>query len=288
MRREWLVMMALAACGGSDNESPDAGGTAFRPLIMSSWTLQPGTEIYQCATVTVPRDMFVAELKPLIPAGTHHTVVSIGAPRGPDNPGYVCSNPFEFGARYIYGTGVGSVPFVYPEGVGLKLGAGQQVHINLHLYNTGDEVLTGLSGVEVREIEASAVQHEARVEINGPDTLNIPPGVSTQMGTCTALGGANIVSFQPHMHQMGTHLKYTITPTGGSPVVLYDQSYTFDGQAHVMIDPPRALQAGDQLRIECTYNNPTSNTIHFGESSNEEMCLAGMTVYPANAAFCNQ
>ena len=230
--------------------------------------------------------MYISELRPIIPLGTHHTVVSIGAPRAADNTGYVCGDPFEFAARFIYGTGVGSKPFVYPDGIALKLPAGQQVHINLHLFNIGDAVLTGVSGVEVRETTPSAVQHEARVEITGQNTLNIPPGVSTQMGMCTASSAINIVSFQPHMHQLGTHLKYTITPTAGSPLVLYDQSYTFDGQEHVMIDPVYALHAGDQLEIECTYNNTTGATVTFGESSKDEMCLAGMTVYPSNATFC--
>ena len=147
-------------------------------------------------------------------------------------------------------------------------------------------MLSGTSGVEVREIEKSTVQHEARVEITGTNTLNIPPGVSTQTGTCTALSEINVLSFQPHMHQLGTHLTYTVTPAAGSPYMLYDQDYTFDGQEHVMFDPVRTLHSGDQLKIDCTYNNTTGNTVTFGESSNDEMCLAGITLYPYNANFC--
>jgi hypothetical protein len=290
MRATWVVVALVAACGGDDGggmTTPDAAQSTFKTLIQSSWSLQPGTEIYQCATMTVAQDMYISELKPLIPLGTHHTVVSIGVPSKPDNPGYVCSDPFEFGGPFIYGTGVGSKPFVYPDGVALYLRAGQQVHINLHLYNTGDSVLTGTSGVEVKEVAAASVQHKARVEITGPNTLSIPPGISTQTSTCTiSATEVNLLSFQPHMHQLGTHLTYTVTPTTGSPRVLYDQNYTFDGQEHVMIDPVLTLHAGDQVRIDCTYNNTTANTVTFGESSNDEMCLAGITMYPSTAAYC--
>jgi hypothetical protein len=266
---------------------PDAlDVTSFKTLIKSDWSLQPGTEVYQCATVTVPRDMYITELRPLIPLGTHHTVVSIGAAISPDNPGRVCSNPFEFGGRFIYGTGVGSKPFQFPDGVALKLTAGQQVHLNLHLFNTGDDVLSGTSGVEVRETEASTVQNQARMELAGPDTLNIPTGVSTQTYTCNALAEISVVSFQPHMHQLGTHMTYTVTPTAGAPYKLYDQDYTFDGQEHVMFDPIRVLHQGDQLQIDCTYNNTTGHPVLFGESSTEEMCFAGMTIYPYNTTFC--
>src|SRR5262245_60789275 len=103
MRSRWVLILGLWACGGGGGggEKADAEGidavdtTSFKTLITSNWTLQPRTDIYQCATVTVPRDMYIAELRPLIPTGTHHTVVSLGPVRGPDNPGYMCSNPFE-------------------------------------------------------------------------------------------------------------------------------------------------------------------------------------------------
>ena len=286
MRR--LLLVAVAACGGEPADpAPDAlDVTSFKPLIMSDWSLQPGSEVYQCATVTVPRDMYITELRPLIPLGTHHTVVSLGANRGPDNPGYVCGHPFEFGGRFIYGTGVGSKPFLFPAGVALKLTAGQQVHINLHLYNTGDEVLTGTSGVEVRETDAASVQHQSRMELNGPDTLNIQTGTSTVTHTCAALAEINVVSLQPHMHQLGTHMTYTVTPAVGEPYTLYDQDYTFDGQEHVMFEPVRTLHEGDQLKLECSYNNTTGQPVMFGESSTEEMCFASMMIYPHNTTFC--
>jgi hypothetical protein len=88
------------------------------------------------------------------------------------------------------------------------------------------------------------------------------------------------------MLPLGTHLTYTVTPVAGAPFTLYDQDYTFDGQEHVMFDPIRTLHRGDALKIECTYNNTTGNVVTFGESTTDEMCLAGMTIYPSNATFC--
>jgi len=282
-----LVLIVAAACGGESEVPIDAPDfSSFKTLITSDWSLQPGTELYQCATATVTRDMYITELRPNIPIGTHHTVVSIGAKVSPDSAGYECGNPFEFGGRFIYGTGVGSTPFQYPDGVALKLTAGQQVHINLHLFNTGDEVLSGTSGVDVRETDGTTVQNLARMELAGPETLTVPTGVSTQTGICNALSEISVVSFQPHMHQLGTHMTYSVTPVVGEPYVLYDQDYTFDGQEHVMFDPIRVFHKGDQLKIECTYNNTTGHSVGFGESSNDEMCFAGMTIYPANTTFC--
>ena len=88
------------------------------------------------------------------------------------------------------------------------------------------------------------------------------------------------------MHQLGTHMTYTVTPTSGAPYALYDQPYAFEGQEHVMFEPVRTLHKGDQLKIDCTYNNTTGHVVTFGESSNDEMCFAGMTIYPADVSFC--
>src|SRR6185436_12436777 len=134
--------------------------------------------------------------------------------------------------------------------------------------------------------EKASVQNEARMELDGQDQLSIPTGVSTQSKTCAALNEINVVSFQPHMHQLGTHLRYTVTPTAAAPYLLYDQDYAFDGQEHVMFDPIQVLHKGDQLEIACTYNNTTGHVVTFGESSNDEMCIAGMTIYPAGATYC--
>lgn len=290
MTKRLVVVGLLAACGGGSDGGADAptdANASFQPLITSAWSLQPGSEVYQCATVTVPRDMYISELRPIAPLGTHHTVVTvITSPSAPDNPGYVCSMPFELPGTMIYGSGVGSVPFVYPDGIALRLRAGSQIHINLHLYNTGDTVLTGTSGVEVKETPAASVMHEARFVISGQQTLTIPPGTSTQTGTCTVPTDVAIISYQPHMHTLGTHQTYTVLPASGTPFVLFDGDYTFDGQRHVMIDPIVTLHAGDQVKIDCTYNNTTNSTVTFGEHTSDEMCFGGMSIYPYSASYC--
>ncbi|HTL35843.1 MAG TPA: hypothetical protein VL326_22090 [Kofleriaceae bacterium] len=290
MTKRLVLVGVLAACGGGSGGGADAqidASATFQALITSPWSLQPGSEVYQCATLTIPRDMYISELRPIAPLGTHHTVVNvITNPTASDNPGYVCSMPFELPGTMIYGSGVGSVPFVYPDGIALHLRAGSQIHINLHLFNTGDSVLTGTSGVEVKETSVASVMHEARFVISGQATLSIPPGTSTQTGTCTLPSDVAIISYQPHMHQLGTHQTYTVTPASGAPFVLFDSDYTFDGQRHVMMDPIVTLHAGDQVKIDCTYNNTTTSTVTFGESTTDEMCFAGMSIYPYNASYC--
>jgi hypothetical protein len=41
------------------------------------------------------------------------------------------------------------------------------------------------------------------------------------------------------------------------------------------------MRAGDQVQIECTYQNDTDETLHWGDSSLAEMCFIGLWRYPA-------
>jgi hypothetical protein len=41
------------------------------------------------------------------------------------------------------------------------------------------------------------------------------------------------------------------------------------------------LKTGDTVDVVCTYDNTTGKTLHFGTSSNDEMCIAGLGRFPA-------
>ena len=89
-----------------------------------------------------------------------------------------------------------------------------------------------------------------------------------------------------HMHQYGTHLKTTIT-TGGTPHVLYDDAYSFEHQKIVSFTPIQ-LSPGDTIQTDCTWNNTTTATIGYGESSDTEMCYSILFRYPDDGQeFCN-
>jgi hypothetical protein len=91
------------------------------------------------------------------------------------------------------------------------------------------------------------------------------------------------------MHQLGTHLKTTAT-IGGETTVLHDDAYSFNDQAFIPFETI-TLDAGDTLTTECTWNNTTSSTVTWGESSTTEMCFSIMYRYPKVSsadpfAFC--
>jgi hypothetical protein len=261
---------------------PGDDGAEWTLLMDESWTLPAGGEVAQwCADMVVNEDMYISAVRPIHPAGTHHTTLSITEEQTP------CSSAAVFQNGIIYAAGVGTRELRMPEGVALKLPAGYVLHLGLHIYNVSDEELAGVSGIEVVRVDPEDVEHEAELLIAGPISLEIPPGRHTITGTCNVVEDQTAFALFPHMHQLGVHLKTTVT-VGGEDVILHDGEYDFEEQYQVPIDPLE-LHMGDTITTDCTFDNTTDRTVTFGESSDTEMCFSVFFRYPATGnTFCRR
>jgi hypothetical protein len=270
-----------------DAAQPDAPDDGFLTpaddgwltLIEGDWELPPDSESYTCVRLTVPRDVYLSEFAPVIPLGTHHTVLTVvSEPTQPD--GITPCSASTNGSRSIYGSGVGTQPHAMPEGVAVKLKAGEQLLLNLHLFNSGSETLRGRSGTLAKTIAEADVEHESGGVLAGPVQLEIPPGRVTQTGRCTLERDMIIFGVMPHMHQTGSYMKVVANSSDAGAVTLYDGPYDFEEQIQHDVDFV-SMRAGDVVDVECTYENDTGRTINWGDSSLAEMCFAGLLHYPA-------
>jgi hypothetical protein len=215
-------------------------------------------------------------------------VLLLGPPTGPDGTTQCTSELFE---PAIYASGVGSGPLVMPDGVAMKLAAGQQLLLNLHLFNSTDNAMTGTSGIQYIPTDASDVENEAGVLLAGKaQGLVVVPGNSTQSGTCTLPAGETIFAAAPHMHTLGTYFESIYTAgSAAAPVTMIDKAYSFDQQQFVPQAPMITTVAGSQLDVTCTYFNPNGYDVYFGESTTDEMCFSLTYMYPPPAqAECTQ
>lgn len=287
------TVIALVACGGDDDGAVDASDPAapdgsvhdaaprsdaaagFIPLVTADWTLESGTEGYVCATKTITEDVYAGVLRPIAPFGTHHTVIGLTTPTGPDNPSFPCGP--EFGE--FWASGVGTDELVLPEGVGLLAPAGQQLRLSLHLFNASDDPLSGTSGVEVLPLDPADVVHTARVDYHGPLGFEIPDnGMPTTVTEETTLGGGTLVAIFPHMHQLGTHFRAVLRRSSGAPTVLWDEDFQFESQEFAPLGEV-PVQAGDVLETSCTWINGTKDPVGWGQSSTAEMCFTILMSY---------
>jgi hypothetical protein len=274
-----LLLATVAACGSDADPGADAGGDEedWTMLIESSWTIPAGSEVYQCERLTVTEDIYVSSFDAIGPLGTHHTVLTMGEPNGPDGP-FPCNVGTNADAA-IFGSGVGPATLEMPAGVATKIAAGQQLLINLHLFNASDEPLSGVSGTRIQTVDPSEVSMIAESVLMGRVSLSVPTGETIQTGTCAMNGDVTVFAVSPHMHQLGTHMKVEHGTT-----VLHDESFSFTEQTNWPIEPGYQMPASSQLKVTCTWHNTTGDEIPFGDSSDEEMCFVGFYRYPKTNA----
>jgi hypothetical protein len=262
-----LTLVAVTAC--STVADDDQAG--WQPLITKTWTLAPGQEKTSDLQIeNLDRDFVVGGIRPISPIGTHHTLLYRGI----------------VDTNMIYASGVGTNELVFPDGVGFKLEAGTVLGLQLHIYNTSDEPLTGVSGIEVLLVDPANVVEEVDLFLPGPRDLSLPPNeTTTRSGRCTLTAPQRVFALFPHMHQYGTHFK-TELKIGGASKVLSDGPYSFEHQ-EVLSFAPIAMDAGDTITTTCTWNNTSSSVVTYGESSTTEMCYSIMYRYPRQAdEFC--
>jgi hypothetical protein len=277
---------ATTTCGrGQLPPQPDVpflsdAGDGWLRLIEADWELAPGTEGYRCVGRTLSQDVYVVGFSPLLPPGTHHTVVVVDQGGATPDGVRVCGVTAG-GERRLQGAGAGTqMTSMLPAGVAMKIAAGEQLNMNLHLFNPTNDVLRGTSGMRVKVVTKAQVQVEAEVRLIGPLGLQIPRGEVVQRGSCTFAKPATVFSVGPHLHQLGVHAKVVAYRAVAGDKVLHDAPYDFDHQYVYPIEEVQ-LAAGDRIGVECTYLNDTDALVTWGDSSLSEMCFAAVGVYPS-------
>src|SRR5262249_31676834 len=161
--------------------------------------------------------------------------------------------------------------------------------LNLHLFNATDMPLSGLSGTDVKLLSEDELENEAEAVLAGTLHLDVTPGESTAIGHCSVPGNVKIFAAGAHMHTLGHHMTVTAMPSGPGPTTLLDHDYSSDAQVAYPIDPMLDMSIGNMVEIRCDYYNPTANTVHFGESTTDEMCFSGLYWYPTthSALLCD-
>lgn len=275
-----------APSGMDDAYVPPSG---YTKLIGRTWSLQPGdTDIYRCVRVTIPEDMYITAIEAEAPNGTHHTVLSIAGANGTSGPdGEQNCSVGTLGTQMLYASGVGTSPLEFPTDVGIKVAAGTQIHLNLHLYNAGDEAISGESAIWVKS-QPTPPPTLAEMVFAGPLQFTIGTGSDEVTGECTINKAYSVFALWPHMHKMATHQKIELLRGSDEPVILHDMPYQFGEQKYWPQDPMIQLQPQDKIRVTCSYNNTTGHQLSFGDSSDDEMCFGGMYRYPASGSnlFC--
>jgi hypothetical protein len=233
-----------------------------------------------------------------------------------DGPGYTCfGGPGEImdGVDWIGSWAPGGRGYDLPEGTGIPVPPGSVVVMQVH-YNTL---------VDNPESDRSSMRFKLDDTVAKPSKWmpwTNPFWVDNRMPMSIPAGQADVrhgFSFDPtidrvgmpfgaqrafdihlvatHMHLLGKSIRLSIRRQGGGETCLEDvQDWDFEWQGGVQLAQPVRFEPGDQLSLECVWDNSAENQpvvdgqrlpsrdVIWGEGTTDEMCLGLFYVSPAD------
>lgn len=216
-------------------------------------------------------------------------------------PGYTCFGGPGAGEGTIGGWAPGSPGYDYPEGVGIKIDPGAVIVVQVHYNSPAGNTEPDQSKVELKvdALDSGVVAGGYSFWTNYawsalrqmPIGAGDPAAAFTWAGDPTAqlAGGQPIFVYTGalHMHNLG-HTGYMKVKhkDGREECVLRISDWDFHWQGGVRLKKPIAINPGDQVEIQCVFDNSAPNqplgadgnkiapkAINWGENTSDEMCL---------------
>jgi hypothetical protein len=243
-----------------------------------------GVVDYQFPAITNPldRDVWVraVSIQPGESKVVHHVLVGTSEqeiPAGDQRLDAVFNN-------YLMGYAPGAESYVYPQGTGVLIKAGGQIHLQIHYTAYGRQV-TDVSKIALYFHDDKPTYNLRQQVIVGFD-LQIPPGESRheERAYFEFEQPAIIYSLFPHAHFRGVETRFDLhLPNGTIEPLLHVPRYDFNWQHSYSLAQPMKVPAGTRLVHTSVYDNSSANPanpdasreVGWGLQSYDEMLYGG-------------
>ena len=314
MRRSLITLSCLlVACGGGGGHSGDDTSQIDAkdyqdapPLTGDKFTLQfptihvdPSAEDTQCVWMRLdnPEPIKVHQLHNTLSPTSHHLIVYKDNHDMTEQLTPTPCQPFT-GALNTTGmiapimiTQKADDALTLPDGVAYTLGAHQMIKIEMHYLNAQDTAQDSTASVEFYSADPSTIHDEADILFIGTPDVTVPPGTSTvhqffEVPAYLDLSASNIFAITGHTHHLGTDVQVRVAPSADGPMtsVYAPSPFSWSEPETTVHAPPFSVPSGGGLDFECSYDNPTTDTVGFGESANDEMCFFWAYYYPSQGS----
>ena len=295
-----FVLSVLAGCA-SESESeptklagfnppaPEAGGIQYLSPIVKD--IKPGEDRIVCSYLDayIYQDMDVASIAGYHTTGSHHIILYTTTLAQTPNT-HDCKDDEMVFLSLVGGTGgdaAASPEVKLPDGLVRRVKGGNQIVIQTHWLNTGDEVLDGQAAFNVKYEPTNASKTPTDFLVVMNTTFDVTPGVSSASVDCAFEKPVNIWQISGHQHSLGKHVRIAYTPMGGSEQVLFDddwhKEWSFNPKFLDYTAAPMVVQPGDRFHVDCQWQNPGDTTVKFPS----EMCgLVGQFYPSTNQLIC--
>ncbi len=304
MRVRSFVMMGLVAaagCAADDGDGvelvagfdPPAPGPGDIQLISPiARGIAPGADITLCTyfplSASLPESLDVTKATGYqSAAGAHHAILYQARQQRPvdthecTEDDMVNSIPVAINAG---GEG-GDAAFEIPDGLAFRIEAGAQFFVQTHWVNATEHAIDGQAAFNLHAQPVSDRVQPASLFSYVDTTVNVPAGQAGRAGTtCTFERDIQFVTMGGHAHEHGTAVRLYHQPAGAAERMLYDEDWT---PAKTFAMPvlkytkaaPFVVHAGEALRADCEYMNPTGADLQFPT----EMCGGFGFYFPGSA-----
>ncbi len=280
----------VAGCGGDSTRPapppppPPPPPDVWHDVAGRSWTMPGQSEGYVCFGVHVTSDEYLTGFRLASPSSAQKEVL-ITVSDTPVTEGSFACSAGSLNTHLIYAASGPTGPIEFPAGFGVHVSAGQYVLLNIHADNGADTSVTASTSVEARIGTAADVTTPIDMQMAGTFLINIPADglLHTATGSCNAEADNHLLAFLPLMRSAGKHQTVSIT-AGPTTQVIFDQDFDLLHDNYTQAATPIAIAMGNHLTTQCSFMNTGATTLNYGESSQNESCLAAIYRYPTAAA----
>jgi cytochrome c551/c552 len=298
----WIASGAPQDTNGCATPPPPQDGGVIPPVSCTpdehlrptaAWTMPQGTnDQYTCYLFDVTRTAkhHVTAYAPVVgnPKIVHHILLfeAVNGAGSVTTTPAPCASGGGAGWRIVAGWAPGGTAMELPPQAGIPEDPGTthyvvQVHYNNVNHLAGETDMSGFDLCTTDQLRPN----DADVMAFGTFNINVPPHATLDK-TCTvpvqaAFDGAHVISAGPHMHKIGTKIITTLVPKAGGPELDLGKKDPFDFQSQYWVKVnDQVMHTGDVVKTRCVWNNPTDQTVTFGENTENEMCFSFTMYYP--------
>jgi len=187
----------------------------------------------------------------------------------------------------------GTVPYVEPDGMALRLDKGTDLVLNTHLQPSGKpEVIQPSIGLYFTSHAATKLPMLLQLENDAK--LDIPPGRSdfAVSDDFTLPVDVDLLAIYPHAHYLGNDIQALATlPDGKKETLIHIPHWNLNWQAVYRYAEPVRLPKGTTVSLRYVYDNSENNPLNpnhppvrvvGGNKSTDEMCHLWLQVLPVN------
>ncbi len=187
----------------------------------------------------------------------------------------------------------GTIPYVEPEGMALRLDQGTDLILNTHLQPSGKtEVIQPSIGLYFTPHPATKLPMLLQLENDAK--LDIPAGQKDFLVTdqFTLPIDVELLAIYPHAHYLGKDIQaFATLPDGTKKTLIHIPHWNLNWQAVYRYAEPVRLPKGTKVSLRYVYDNSEENALNpnhppapvkGGNRSSDEMCHLWLQVLPVN------